>query len=58
MSEEEIQKLLDQASGMYNDGRYEAAIDIWNQVLEADPGNERAEEGIKMARLLTSEWEE
>jgi tetratricopeptide (TPR) repeat protein len=57
MTEEETEKLLDEASGHYNDGRYDDAIGIWNTILEQEPGNERAIEGIKMANLLTSDWE-
>ncbi|MGD8377827.1 MAG: hypothetical protein PVF68_16975 [Acidobacteriota bacterium] len=57
MNAEQIQQLLDEASGLYNDGSYDEAVERWNHVLEADPGNERASEGIKMAQLLTAEWE-
>lgn len=56
MTQEEIQKLLDTASGFYNDGHYDDAIALWRQVLAAEPGNLRAQEGIKMADLLTSDW--
>lgn len=57
MNAEQIQQLLEEASGLYNDGSYDEAIERWNHVLEADPGNERASEGIKMAQLLTTDWE-
>jgi tetratricopeptide (TPR) repeat protein len=57
MNEEEIQQFLDQASSLYNDASYEEAIGLWEKILEADPGNNRAQEGIKMVGLLTTEWE-
>ena len=57
MTEEETQNLLDEASGFYNDGRYDEAIAVWNSILKEDPEHERAAEGIKMVSLLTSDWE-
>jgi len=56
MTQEEIQTLLDQASSLYNDGQYDDAIALWNQVLASEPQNARAREGIKMANLLLSDW--
>ena len=57
MNQEETEQLLDQASSLYNDAAYEEAVGLWEKLLEADPGNNRAQEGIKMVGLLTTEWE-
>ena len=54
MDDPRIKSLLDQASDRYNDGAYGDAIELWEQVRQLDPENQRAREGIRMARLLVS----
>src|SRR5262245_16650755 len=52
MDDSRIKSLLNEASEKYNDGAYGEAITLWEQVQALDPANQRAREGIKMARLL------
>ncbi|HET6277535.1 MAG TPA: hypothetical protein VFG08_02010 [Candidatus Polarisedimenticolia bacterium] len=52
MDEELLQELLARASSLYNNGDYRGAIDAWNEVLQADPTNSKAREGIQMSHLL------
>ncbi|MGH9870183.1 MAG: tetratricopeptide repeat protein [Candidatus Polarisedimenticolia bacterium] len=54
MDDSRIKSLLDEASERYNDGAYGEAITLWEQVQQLDPANQRAREGIRMARLLVS----
>ncbi|HET9480852.1 MAG TPA: hypothetical protein VFP98_03780, partial [Candidatus Polarisedimenticolia bacterium] len=55
MDEERRRTLLDEASERYNEGEYEQAISLWNEVIAMDPGNRKAQEGIRMARLLVAD---
>lgn len=48
-------KLLDEAARAYMAGDYDTAITAWTQVLEADPANSRAREGIKKVQMLRSD---
>src|SRR5262249_60774849 len=57
MDPERTRKLLEEASERYNDGLYEEAIARWRQVLAEDPSNQKAREGIRMASLLTTDWD-
>ncbi len=52
IDEELLQELLAKASSLYNNGDYQGAIDTWNEVLQADPSNSKAREGIQMSHLL------
>src|SRR5262245_40091638 len=52
MDEAQIKALLDEASVFYNDGKYDEAIALWREVLESEPSNQKAREGIRMASLL------
>jgi tetratricopeptide (TPR) repeat protein len=52
MDDELLQELLARASSLYNNGDYQGAIDAWNEVLQADPANSKAREGIQMSHLL------
>jgi tetratricopeptide (TPR) repeat protein len=50
-----IQRLLTEATAHYHSGKYREAIQMWQQVLASEPGNQRATEGIRMASLLLEE---
>jgi tetratricopeptide (TPR) repeat protein len=43
------------ATALYHSGDYRQAIQIWQEALQADPENQRAKEGIRMASLLLEE---
>ncbi|HEU5181536.1 MAG TPA: hypothetical protein VFW45_12170 [Candidatus Polarisedimenticolia bacterium] len=43
------------ATALYHSGDYRQAIQIWQEALQADPENQRAKEGIRMASLLLDE---
>ncbi|MBI5970830.1 MAG: tetratricopeptide repeat protein [Deltaproteobacteria bacterium] len=45
-----VKKLYDEGIQLYIDGKYTAAIKNWEQVLELDPGNEKASLNIKKAK--------
>ena len=55
MDEARIKVLLEEAAGLYNDGRYDEAIASWHQVLALEPSNQKAREGIRMASLLMTD---
>jgi tetratricopeptide (TPR) repeat protein len=48
----DVRLLLDQAARAYMDGDYSAAVGSWREVLECDPANPRAREGIKKVSML------
>jgi len=50
-----IQQLLLKATAFYHSGDYQQAIQAWQEILSADPKNQRAKEGIRMASLLLEE---
>lgn len=52
MEQPRITSLLAEASASYNAGDYARALTLWRQVEQMDPGNEKAQEGIRMASLL------
>jgi tetratricopeptide (TPR) repeat protein len=56
MNQDELQQKLDQASSHYNDALYDEAVAIWKEVLQADPDNPRAREGLQMVELLTQDF--
>lgn len=45
-----VKKLYDEGIQLYIDGKYTAAIKNWEQVLEFDPGHEKASLNIKKAK--------
>ncbi len=45
-----VKKLYDEGIQLYIDGKYTAAIKNWEQVLELDPGHEKASLNIKKAK--------
>ncbi len=55
MSAERITALLDEAAERYNQGQYEQAVQLWREVLELSPAEQKAREGIRMASLLMAE---
>ncbi len=56
MNQDELQQKLDQASRHYNDGQYDEAVAVWKGLLQEDPQNERAREGLQMVELLTQDF--
>jgi len=56
MNQDELQDKLDQASRHYNDGQYDEAVAVWKGILQEDPQNERAREGLQMVELLTQDF--
>jgi tetratricopeptide (TPR) repeat protein len=56
MSNEAIDALLAEASRLYNEGHYRRAIQKWQEVLAADPANQKATESIRIASLLSDTW--
>ena len=53
--QDSVQRLLAEATTHYHSGKYREAIQMWQQVLALEPGNQRATEGIRMASLLLEE---
>ena len=53
--QDSLQQLLTEATAHYHSGKYREAIQMWQQVLASEPGNQRATEGIRMASLLLEE---
>jgi tetratricopeptide (TPR) repeat protein len=51
----QVRPLLDEAARAYMSGDYDAAVAAWQSVLEADPSNPRAREGIKKVSMLQAE---
>jgi len=58
MNQEELQQKLEQASQFYNASAYDEAAAVWKDILQAEPQNERALEGLKMVELLTQDFTE
>lgn len=57
MEDKSVHDLLEQAGAEYNRGQYARAIALWEEVLRQDPENQKAHEGIRMAKLLVVNWE-
>ncbi len=57
IDDELLQELLSKASGLYNNGEYRGAINVWKEVLQLDGTSQKAREGIQMATLLLAGWE-
>jgi tetratricopeptide (TPR) repeat protein len=56
MTQDEIQELEREANGHYQAGDYQRAREVWQQILDSDPENSRAAEGVRMASLLSENW--
>jgi len=54
-SDQSIESLHKQASAQYLQGNFEDALATWKQILQADPEDERAAEGVRLCELLTDE---
>lgn len=57
MTQDEIQELEREANGLYQAGEYHRAREVWLRILESDPENSRAAEGVRMASLLSENWD-
>ena len=47
-----VEFLHQQASALYLQGEYDAALEAWRQILNLDPHDERAREGARLCELL------
>ncbi len=52
MDRQQIDSLHEQASDHYVRGEYRKALDVWKQVLDLDPQDEKAQEGVRLSSLL------
>jgi len=50
-----LENLHQQASTLYLQGEYTAALETWRQLLKIDPKDERAREGVRLCELLVQE---
>jgi len=50
-----VENLHQQASTLYLQGEYVAALGAWRQLLKLDPKDERAREGVRLCELLVEE---
>jgi tetratricopeptide (TPR) repeat protein len=50
-----VDKWLDEASRAYMEGEYDGAVTLWKRVLEAEPENARARQGIKKVHMLQAQ---
>jgi tetratricopeptide (TPR) repeat protein len=55
MPQSAVQQLLSKATAFYHAGDYQQAVQAWKEILDLDPSNQRAKEGIRMASLLLEE---
>jgi len=53
----QIDKLHDEASAEYLQGRFREALRLWRELQALDPGHERAIEGIRLCEMLSEEAE-
>jgi tetratricopeptide (TPR) repeat protein len=51
----QVEFLHQQASALYLQGEYDAALEAWRQLLSLDPHDERAREGARLCELLVKE---
>jgi len=54
-SDNKVEYLHQQASALYLQGEYDAALEAWRQLLSLDPHDERAREGARLCELLVKE---
>lgn len=50
-----FESLLQQASGLYDEGRYESAVHVWTRVLFLERGHPEARRGIELAKRALAE---
>jgi tetratricopeptide (TPR) repeat protein len=53
MDQQQIEVLHQQASEHYLNGRFDEALQAWRQLLDLNPGDERASEGLRLCTLMT-----
>lgn len=53
--EEETALLHQQASTKYLQGEFEQALEVWRRLLELDPQDERAQEGVRLCEMLAED---
>ena len=53
--DKQVEYLHQQASALYLQGEYDAALEAWRQLLNLDPKDERAREGARLCELLVKE---
>jgi tetratricopeptide (TPR) repeat protein len=53
MDQQQIEELHQQASEHYLNGRFEDALHAWRQLLELNPDDDRATEGLRLCTLMT-----
>lgn len=56
MDHKKAEELLNQAMKSYNSGEYGEAIAIWESILKEDANNRQAQEGIRMAEVISKSW--
>ncbi len=56
MDKKEIEELLKHAMDYYNSGKYEEALNAWRRVIEQDSDNKQAQEGMRMAEVISKSW--
>jgi len=57
VSDQSNQRLHQQASAQYLQGKFDEALATWRQILTDDPEDERASEGVRLCELLTEDGE-
>ena len=53
MEQQQIEDLHQQASEHYLNGRFDDALQAWRHLLELNPGDDRAAEGMRLCSLMT-----
>jgi tetratricopeptide (TPR) repeat protein len=56
MDKKEIEDLLNHAKECYSSGKYEEALEAWRKVIEQDSDNKQAQEGVRMAEVISKPW--
>ena len=54
-SDQANERLHQQASAQYLQGKFEEALATWKHILASDPEDERAGEGVRLCELLTAD---
>lgn len=57
VSDQSNQRLHQQASAQYLQGKFDEALATWRQILTDDPEDERATEGVRLCERLTEDGE-
>ncbi len=57
VSDQSNERLHQQASAQYLQGKFDEALATWRQILTDDPEDERASEGVRLCELLTEDGE-